>query len=150
MENIQTKSEYESKLIDLRRVARVTAGGKRFSFRATVVVGNHKGKIGLGIGKGADTSIALEKATRVAKKNLLKVPLTDAGSIPYEVLGKWSSAYIKIKPSIREGRGLVAGGAVRTVLALAGVKNTSAKILSASKNKINNAKAAMEALKKLK
>lgn len=146
----QQKTEYESKLIDLRRVARVTAGGKRFNFRATVVVGDRKGRVGIGVAKGSDTAISLEKATRSAKKKLLKVPLTKIYSVPHEVEGKWNSAFVKIMPSYKTGRGLVAGGAVRVVLSLAGVKNASAKIISSSKNKINNAKAAIEALKKIK
>lgn len=150
MEFNQQKSEYESKLIDLRRVARVTSGGKRFNFRATVLVGDRKGKIGIGVAKGADTAISLEKATRTAKKRMIKVLLTDKSSISHEVFGKWGSAYVNIRPSVKTGRGLIAGGAVRTVLTLAGVKNTSAKIISSSKNKINNAKAAIQALKNLK
>ena len=144
------KIEYESKLIDLRRVARVTAGGKRFNFRATILVGNRDGKIGLGTAKGADTLMAIEKATRAAKKNAVKISLTENKSVPYETEGKFKSVYIKIKPSFEGGKGLVAGGAVRAVLTLVGVKNASAKIISSSKNKINNAKAAIEALKKLK
>lgn len=146
----QQKNEYENKLIDLRRVARVTAGGKRFNFRATVIVGDRKGKVGIGIGKGADTALSLEKAIRSAKKSLIKIPLNKEGSIGGEIQGKWGSAYVRIKPALKKGRGLIAGGAVRNVLALAGVKNTSAKIISSSKNKINNARAAIEALKKLK
>lgn len=148
--NTQQKTEYDSKLIDLRRVTRVTAGGKRFNFRATVVLGNYKGSVGLGTGKGSDTALALEKASRLAKKNLIHFSLTNNNSIPFEVEGKWGSAFVKIKPSNKTGRGLVAGGAARTVLMLAGVKNTSAKIISSTKNKINNAKAAITALKKLK
>lgn len=150
MEFNKQKTEYDNKLIDLRRVTRVTAGGKRFNFRATVVVGDRNGKIGLGVAKGADTAIALEKATRAAKKRMIKVPLTENFSIPHEVRGKWGSASVKIKPAFKSGRGLAAGGAVRVVLAFAGVRNISAKILSSSKNKINNAKAAIQALKKLK
>lgn len=149
MEN-QQKTDFENKLIDLRRVTRVTAGGKRFNFRATVLVGNRAGKVGLGIGKGADTAIAIEKATRKAKKNFVEVHLTEKGSIAHEVEGKFGNVYIKMKPSVRYAKGLIAGGAVRNVLALAGVKNASAKIISSSKNKINNAKAALEALKKIK
>lgn len=150
MDNQQQKNEYESKLIDLRRVARVTAGGKRFNFRATVIVGDHKGRVGIGVAKGSDTAISLEKAVRTAKKKLLKVPLTEIFSIPHEIEGKWNSAFVKIMPAYKKGRGLIAGGAVRSVLSLAGVKNASAKIISSSKNKINNAKAAIEALKKIK
>ena len=146
----QQKTEYDSKLIDLRRVARVTAGGKRFNFRATVVVGNHNGRVGLGVAKGADTAAAIEKATRAAKKKAIQISLTENGSILEETEAKFGSAYVKIKPVFKGGRGLIAGGAVRIVLALAGVKNASAKIISVSKNKINNAKAAIEALKKIK
>ncbi len=143
------KSEFDNKMIDLRRVARVVAGGRRFSFRATSVLGDRKGRVGVGVGKGSDVSLAIDKSQREAKKNLITVPLTDNDSIPFEVEAKYGAAYVKMRPT-RHGRGLVAGGAVRTVLDLAGVKNTSAKILSHTKNKINNARAAIEALKKLK
>lgn len=149
MTDNQLKTDFENKLIDLRRVTRVTAGGKRFSFRATVLVGNRAGKVGLGVDKGSDTAIAIEKAVRKAKKNFVNVFLTETGSILHEVEGKFGNVYIKIKPAIKHGRGLIAGGALRNVLALAGVKNASAKIISSSKNKINNARAAIEALKKL-
>lgn len=143
------KSEYESKLIDLRRVARVVAGGRRFTFRATVVVGNFKGSIGFGTGKAGDTALAIEKATRDAKKSIISIPVTKEDSIPYEVFAKFKTARVILKPA-KKGRGLVAGGSVRPVLALAGVKNASAKILSHTKNKLTNARAAIEALKQLK
>ncbi|OGF63303.1 hypothetical protein A2926_04125 [Candidatus Giovannonibacteria bacterium RIFCSPLOWO2_01_FULL_44_40] len=143
------KSEYEQKLIDLRRVARVMAGGRRFTFRAAVVLGDQKGKVGFGLGKAADTSQAIEKAARKARKNMLFVPLTKDQSIPHEVYSKFGSARIILKPG-KAGKGLAAGGAARVVLALAGVKNASAKILSHTKNKLTNALAAMEALKQLK
>lgn len=142
------KSEYDQKLIDLRRVARVVAGGRRFSFRAALVVGDRKGKVGLGLGKGADTALSLEKALRQAKKNFVEISLTKESSIPFEIDGKFGAAYVRMRPA-RSGRGLVAGGPVRTILDLAGVKNTTAKILSHTKNRINNARAALEALKKL-
>ncbi len=141
--------EYEQKLIDIRRVARVVAGGRRFSFRVTIVIGNRKGEVGVGLGKADDTSAAIEKAFRNAKKNLLKIALNERGSIPCETTGKFGSAFVYIKPSLG-GRGLVAGGSVRTVLDLAGVKNVSAKIISTSKNKLNNARAALVALSNLK
>jgi len=141
--------EYEQKLIDIRRVARVVAGGRRFSFRVTIVIGNRKGEVGVGIGKANDTSLAIEKAFRNAKKHLIKVALNERSSISYETTGKFGSALVYIKPS-SGGRGLVAGGSVRTVLDLAGVKNTSAKIISTSKNKLNNARAALVALSNLK
>lgn len=143
------KSEYEHKLVDLRRVARVVAGGRRFTFRASVVVGNQRGEVGFGTGKAGDTSQAIEKATRQARKNLVKVVLNDNQSITHESAAKYGSARIILRPA-KAGKGLVAGGSVRTVLALAGVKNASAKILSHTKNKLTNALAALEALRKLK
>jgi len=143
------KSEYAQKLIDLRRVARVVAGGRRFSFRATLVIGNGKGDVGVGTGKAADTAKAIEKAFRTAKKELMLVPLTENRSIPHEVYAKYGSAKVILKPA-KVGKGLVAGGAARVVMALAGIENASAKILSHSKNQINNSRATLEALKQLK
>jgi len=142
------KDEFQTKLLDLARVTRVTGGGKRMSFRAVVVAGDKKGKVGIGIDKGKDVSQAIEKATRRAKKDLLSVIIID-GTIPHEVEAKYGPAVILLKPQ-KKGRGLVAGGAVRTICDLAGIKNISSKILSGSKNKLNNARATMEALKKLK
>lgn len=142
------KDEFESKLLDLARVTRVTGGGKRMKFRAVVVAGNKKGKVGIGVDKGKDVSQAIEKATRRAKKNLVEVVIID-GTIPHEVEAKAGPARILLKPQ-KKGRGLVAGGAVRTICDLAGIKNISSKILSGSKNKLNNARATMEALKKLR
>jgi small subunit ribosomal protein S5 len=142
------KDEFQTKLLDLARVTRVTGGGKRMSFRAVVVAGDKKGKIGIGIDKGKDVSQAIEKATRRAKKDLMNVIIVD-GTIPHEVMAKYGPAVILLKPQ-KKGRGLVAGGAVRTICDLAGIKNISSKILSGSKNKLNNARATMEALKKLK
>lgn len=142
------KDEFQTKLLDLARVTRVTGGGKRMSFRAVVVAGDKKGKVGIGIDKGKDVSQAIEKATRRAKKDLVSVIIVD-GTIPHEVEAKSGPAVILLKPQ-KKGRGLVAGGAVRTICDLAGIKNISSKILSGSKNKLNNARATMEALKKLK
>ena len=144
----RVKDEFDTKLLDLARVTRVTGGGKRMSFRAVVVAGNKKGKVGIGIDKGKDVSQAIEKATRRAKRDLLSVVIVD-GTIPHEVEAKYGPAVILLKPQ-KKGRGLVAGGAVRTICDLAGIKNISSKILSGSKNKLNNARATMEALKKLK
>lgn len=142
------KDEFQTKLLDLARVTRVTGGGKRMSFRAVVVAGDKKGKVGIGINKGKDVSQAIEKATRQAKKDLVSVIIVD-GTIPHEVEAKYGPSVILLKPQ-KKGRGLVAGGAVRTICDLAGIKNISSKILSGSKNKLNNARATMEALKKLK
>ncbi len=139
---------FDTKLLDLARVTRVTGGGKRMSFRAVVIAGDKKSRIGIGIDKGKDVSQAIDKATRRAKKNLITVVIIN-GTIPHQVEAKVGPAVIMLKPQ-SIGRGLVAGGAVRTICELAGIKNISSKILSGSKNKLNNARATMEALKKLK
>lgn len=141
--------EFEQKLLDVRRVTRVTAGGKRFSFRTVVVIGDRSGRVGVGVQKGPDVRAAIEKAVRDAKKGLVNVVMTDKGTIPHEVYGKSASARVFLKPA-PEGRGIIAGGSVRTVADLAGYKNIIGKILSRSGNKLNNARAAIEALKKLK
>ncbi len=138
----------DSKLLDLARVTRVTGGGKRMSFRAVVIAGDKKSKIGIGIDKGRDVSQAVEKATARAKKNMINVVIVNE-TIPHQVEAKFGPAVILLKPQ-KKGRGLVAGGAVRTICDLAGIKNVSSKILSGSKNKLNNARATMEALRKLK
>lgn len=136
-------------MIDLRRVARVVAGGRRFGFRATLVIGNRLGEVGVGTAKAADTAAAVQKAVKQAGKKTIKIPLTKSRSIPHDVYGKFASAEVVIRPAV-EGHGLVAGSSVRVVLDLAGVKNASAKILSRTKNKISNAWAAVEALKKIR
>jgi small subunit ribosomal protein S5 len=142
------KSEYKEKVLDLRRVTRVVAGGKRFRFRVTVVIGDEKGKVGVGIAKGLDVAQAVDKAKVDAKKKLMIVPLKDR-TIPYEVEAKFSAARVIIKPA-KKGHGLKAGGAVRVVLLLAGVRDATAKCLGGTKNKLTNAMATIEALKKLK
>lgn len=142
------RSEFDSVTVDVRRVARVMAGGRRFSFSVTIVIGDRKGRVGVGVGKGADTALAIDKATRAAKKNLVTVPRTKDGSIPHDVSAKYASSVVTIAPS--PGRGLVAGSAMRTVLELAGVQNVVAKILSRTKNKLTIARATVAALRKLK
>jgi len=142
------KDEFDSRLLDLARVTRVTAGGKRLRFRAVVVAGNKKGKIGVGVSKGLDVAQAVEKATRLAKKNLIQVPIVEA-TIPHESYAKFGAARVLLKPQ-RKGRGLVAGGVVRVICDLAGIKNISSKILGRTGNKLNNAQAAIIALEKLK
>ncbi|MFH1759454.1 MAG: 30S ribosomal protein S5 [Patescibacteria group bacterium] len=139
---------FNEKVLDLRRVTRVMAGGKRFRFRVTVVVGDEKGKVGVGIAKGLDVAQAVEKARVQAKKKLITVQLKDR-TIAHEVEAKFSAARVIIKPAVA-GHGLKAGGAVRVVLMMAGVKDCTAKILSKTTNKLTNAIAAIEALKKLK
>lgn len=142
------KSEFKDKVLEIRRVTRVVAGGKRFSFRATVVVGNEKGRVGVGVAKGLDVQEAISKAKRQAEKNLINVPLKDNRTIPYDVEAKYSAARVRIKPA-RTGHGLIAGGSSRVVLELAGLKDVSAKILGRTTNKLTNAMATVEALKKL-
>lgn len=142
------KDEFDSKLLDLARVTRVTAGGKRLSFRAVVIVGNKKGKVGVGVAKGLDVAQAVEKSTRTAKKNMIDVPMKNE-TIPHEVFAKFGAAQVVLKPQ-RKGRGLVAGGVVRVICAMAGIKNISSKVLGRTTNKLNNAQATIKALKKLK
>lgn len=142
------KSEYDQRVLDVARVTRVVAGGRRFSFRAVVVLGNKKGKVGIGVAKGSDVSQAVEKAAADAKKHMLVLSLKE-GTIPHEVTAKYAAARVLLKPATR-GRGLVAGGAVRIICNLAGIENISSKILSKSTNKLNNARATLEALNKLK
>lgn len=146
---VREKSEFEQGVLDVRRTARVVAGGRRFSFRATVVIGNRNGKVGLGVGKGVDVSSAIDKAVYQAKKNLIVVPFTDERSISSEVKSKVSASRVLLKPT-REGRGVIAGGPVRLIADLAGIKNLTSKILGRTTNKLNNARATIEALKKLK
>lgn len=141
----ERRSEFAQKLIGIRRVARVMAGGRRFNFSAAIVIGDKKGRVGVGLGKAADTALAIEKATRDAKRNMITVTLTKNRSIKHNVEAKYCASVVEIRPSA--GRGLVAGSSVRTVLELAGVSDVTAKLLSRSKNPINNARAAMEALK---
>lgn len=148
IEKIEKKEEFESKLLDLARVVRVAAGGRRFRFRAVMVVGNKEGKVGVGVAKGLDVAQAVEKATRSAKKNLIQVSIIK-DSIPHQVEAKFGASKVLLKPQ-RKGRGLVAGGTVRVICNLAGIKNISSKILGRTRNKLNNAKATIKALQKLK
>ena len=142
------KSDLTERVLEIKRVTRVVAGGKRLSFRAIVVVGNKNGKIGLGIGKGLDVAQAVEKAKRKAEKNLFTVPLKDGRTIAYEIEEKYNAAKIRIKPA-KPNHGLIAGGSARIVLELAGIKDVSAKILGRTTNKLTNALATINALKKL-
>lgn len=141
------RSEFEQATLDVRRVARVMAGGRRFSFSVTVVIGDKKGRVGVGIGKGADTALAIDKAVRSAKKAMITVPLTKGGSIAHDVHAKYASSTVEMVPS--KGRGLVAGSAMRTVLEHAGVTDVVAKIHTRSKNKLTIARATVAALSTL-
>lgn len=144
----RVRPEFDNKIIDIRRVTRVVAGGRRFSFSVSLVAGNRKGSVGVGIGKAGDTALAIEKATRDAKKNMISIVRTESQSIPYEVGAKYASVQLKIFPAPGKG-GLTAGSAVRDVLELAGVKDVGAKLHSRTKNKINIARATVRALTKL-
>ena len=143
------KSDLDQKTLDIRRTARVVAGGRRFSFRVTVAVGDHNGRVGLGMGKGASVAEAIEKAAFQAKKKMITVPLTREKTIPHAVEAKFSAARLLMRPA-RQGRGLVVGGPLRALAALAGIQNLTAKVMGRTPNKLNNARAAMEGLKKLK
>jgi len=118
--------DFEQKIVDLARVTRVMAGGKRMKFRACMIVGDKKGKVGIGIAKGVDVAMAISKAVGKAKKKTLMVPIID-GTIPHEVNVKFKAARIMIKPA-RKGTGIKAGGVMRIILELAGVKDAVAKI----------------------
>ena len=146
--NQKPKDEFESKLLDLARVTRVTGGGKKLRFRATVVIGNKVGKVGVGVDKGMDVAQAIEKGTRAARKNLINVSIINE-TILYPVEAKFSASSVLLKPQ-KKGRGLVAGGTLRMICDLAGIKNISSKIISRSRNRINNARATIAALKKIK
>lgn len=141
------KPEFEQKILSIRRVTRVVAGGRRFSFSVSLAAGDGKGRVGVGIGKAGDTALAIEKAFKGAKKSMVTVPMTKNKSIAHDVEAKYASSHISLRPSA--GRGLVAGGAVRTILELAGITDVTSKILSRSKNHLNNARATMKALAQL-
>jgi len=144
----RVRPEYDQKMLNVRRVARVVAGGRRFSFSVLLAIGNRKGSVGVGLGKAGDTALAIEKATKNAKKEMITVVRTQNNSIPRQVEAKFSSAIVTMRPA--KGKGLIAGSAVRSVLELAGITDVNAKILSGSKNKLNIARAAVKALAELK
>ena len=139
---------FDSQLLDLTRVARVAKGGRTFRFRATVITGDGKGKVGIGVAKSLDVASAIEKATKRAKKNLIEIVIYK-DTIAHEVQAKFGASKVLLRPQA-QGRGLVAGGAVRVICEKAGIKNISAKFISRSGNKLNNAKATLKALQMLK
>lgn len=141
------KDEFDQRILEVARVTRVMAGGKRMSFRACVAIGDKKGNVGLGLGKGADVTMAVNKAVNRAKKDMVNVPIVK-DSIPHEVTQKTGAAIVMFKPA-KKGRGVIAGGVTRIILELAGVKNVTSKTLG-SKNKINNARCTIEALRSLR
>ena len=146
-EGERERSEFDQKVVEVSRVTRVTSGGKRMRFRALVVIGDHKGKVGMGLKKGADVSESVNKAVNAAKKNMIQLPLVNE-TIPHELNIKYKSAGLMLKPA-KPGTGVIAGGAVRSVMELAGVKNVVSKMLG-SNNKVNNVKAVFAAFEKMK
>jgi small subunit ribosomal protein S5 len=144
----KSKDGFESKLLDLARVIHVRAGGKKLRFRAVVVTGNKAGKVGVGVASGLDVAQAVEKATYQSQRSIIEFPII-GDTIPHEVQAKFGPARVLLRPQ-RKGRGLVAGGTVRVICNLSGIKNISSKILGGTRNKLNNAMATITALKKLK
>ncbi len=141
------EKDFDQAMIDIARVTRVMAGGKRMRFRACIVVGDRKGRVGMAVAKGADVTLAVNKAVTKAKKNMITVPIINQ-TIPHRVDVKSGAARVMLKPAPK-GTGIIAGGAVRAVLDIAGVTNVVAKILGSS-NKINNVNATLKALQSLK
>lgn len=139
--------EFDQKVVEVKRVTRVTGGGKRMRFRALIVIGDHKGKVGIGLSKGNDVAEAVNKAVNRAKKNMITLSLVN-DTIPHEIKLKYKSSQIIMLPA-RRGTGVIAGGAVRSVLDMAGVKNVISKMLG-SNNKVNNVRATFEAFKSMR
>ena len=142
------KKEFDTKVVEIKRVTRVVAGGKRMRFRALVVIGDRAGRVGVGLKKGADVAEAVAKATASAKKGMIKVSITKEGTIPHSVKLKYKAAMVLLKPA-KSGSGIIAGGPVRAVVSLAGIKNISSKMLG-STNKVSNVRATFESLRQLK
>ena len=140
-------SEYQERVVYIHRVSKTVKGGRRMSLVALVVVGDCKGNVGLGMGKSAEVPLAIQKASDNAKKNMFKVPVTETGSIPHDVIGEFGAGRVLVKPAI-EGTGVIAGGPIRPLFELAGIKNVLSKSLGTS-NGLNIIKAAAEALKQL-
>jgi small subunit ribosomal protein S5 len=145
--NSRNKQKFVERLIKISRVSKVTKGGKKLSFRAVVVIGDENGKVGVGVAKADDVVNAFKKAKADGHKNLIELPITKSLSIPHNVNGNFGACKIIMRPSI-EGSGVIAGGSVRTVLEVAGIKNVIAKQLG-SNNLLNNARAAICALENL-
>lgn len=148
MKKNEIKKEYENEVLDITRVERMTSGGRRLRFRTLIVIGDKKGKVGVGLAKGHDVQQAIEKAIKNAQKSIVKIPVSENKTIPHEVKAKFKAAVILLKPQT-EGKGLVAGGTVRTICHLAGIENISGKILGNTRSKLNNAKATIKALSML-
>ena len=141
------KPEFDSKTISIRRVTRVVSGGRRFTLSVALVAGDRNGRIGLGTGKALDTQVAIEKALKAAKRNMMTIKLSKEKSLSHDISAKFKSSDVMIMPN--KGRGLIAGSSARTILALAGLSNVTAKFYSGTKNKLNNARATMKALEQV-
>lgn len=141
------KPEFDSKTISIRRVTRVVSGGRRFALSVALVAGDRNGRIGLGTGKALDTQVAIEKALKAAKRNMITLKLSKNKSLSHDINAKFKSAEVMIMPN--KGRGLIAGSSARTILALAGLNDVTAKFYSGTKNKLNNARATMKALEQV-
>ncbi|MBP9686720.1 MAG: 30S ribosomal protein S5 [Candidatus Doudnabacteria bacterium] len=141
------QSEFDQKVVEVSRVTRVVAGGKRMRFRALVVIGDRKGRVGMGLRKGRDVAESVNKAVNQAKKNLVLLPLVN-GTIPHEMGIKYKSSKLILRPA-KPGTGVIAGGAVRQVAEMAGIKNMMSKMLGSS-NKVNNIKAVFSAFRRMK
>lgn len=142
-----SKIKYEEKIIQIKRVTKVVKGGKKMTFRAVVIIGDNKRKVGVGIGRAEDVNLAIDKAILSGKKNLISVPLTKRDSVPHVIKSSFGACSIMLRPAA-QGTGVIAGGSVRTVLELAGIKNILAKQFG-SNNILNNAKATIIALTSL-
>jgi len=141
------KPEFDSKTISIRRVTRVVSGGRRFTLSVALVAGDRNGRIGLGTGKALDTQVAIEKALKSAKRNMIRIKFSKAKSLPHDIEAKYNSSRVMIMPN--KGRGLIAGSSARTILSLAGLSDVTAKFYSGTKNKLNNARATMKALEQV-
>lgn len=143
----RSQSEFDQKVVEVSRVTRVVAGGKRMRFRALVVIGDRKGRVGFGLRKGRDVAESVNKAVNQAKKNIITLPLAN-GTIPHEINVKYKSSKLILRPA-KPGTGVIAGGAVRQVADMAGIKNMMSKMVGSS-NKVNNIKAVFAAFKRMK
>mgnify|MGYP000054642649 CR=1 FL=1 len=138
------KPEFEQKTLSIRRVTRVVSGGRRFSFSVVLAIGDKKGGVGVGIGKAGDTAAAMNKALNDAKKNMIRIRLTDNRSIEHEVSAKYSSGKVFLMPNT--GRGVVVGSSMRIIVELAGIHDITGRVISGTKNKLNIAAATVKAL----
>ena len=147
MEAKKTNQEFRERVVTINRVTKVVKGGRRFSFSALVVAGDGQGQVGVGSGKAVEVSESINKATRIAKKSFVRIPLKDQRTIPYEVMGKFGSSKVVLRPA-SPGTGVIAGGPVRAVLECIGVKDILTKRLG-SRNPYNVVNAALQGLKQL-